>query len=401
MENFKIENIGVDDGVREILGFFHHRISQQEKDIALINRRVAELIQNSKSSDQSTVQAFMEASNCRLDGFSASIQSLTDQMVQLTMPNQVHCIDTLTKSKNSIIELKNEVSDEISQINTEISLLKNQMIQLSLEHHQDEITNDNESDLPEKKNTKLNLKSKKNKKNKAIKNNLSTISIFDINPSTNSPKQEYLSSIEFITNEINQIKMKINNDNDISNQKFERTNKRIDEIEEKLQLLLNAQSQSNETNLINNQNNLKKVGFDFTSKNENNNEIEKNGATLGNKSTNCNSQNEIESPNTINNIPSSDSINFLTVSDLDLKNRISQKGSLGTINYNYGDKPKSFASTDKMNRNGSSPKIAQNQTPRKATAHYTIINGDCLKRPGSQMVQKRGYYKNGPQKYPL
>ena len=258
MENFKYENLGTDEGIREIIGFLHHKISQQEKDIALLNRRVAELIQNSKSSDQSTIQAFMEASNCRLDSFSASIQSLTDQMVRFTVPTQLHLAN---KSKESINEVKSEIKEEISQINIEIESLKNQVIRLNLEKEKN-INSINQSET-NNQNEQENTRPKTSKKSKSKKTKLDTISIFDIKPNQNThstSRQHHQTSlnkqqteIDSLTSEINQLKKKLTSQNDISNQKFLSVNKRIDDLENKIKNIHTSPIQ-------------KKVEFDFTAK---------------------------------------------------------------------------------------------------------------------------------------
>lgn len=369
MENLKIDSIGSSEGVREILGFLHHRISQQEKDIALLNRRVAELIQNFKSSEQSTVQAFMEASNCRLDSFSASIQSLTDQMIKFTLPNQLNII---SKSKENYNELKNETKEEIDKIKKEIESLKNQIIYLN--------SNQNEQENP---------KQKAHKKSKIKKNKLVSVSIFDSKPQ-NSDK-----SIDTLTNEINQLKKKIINQNEITNQKYESANRRIDELEEKLESIQNKPLQFNEDTQKVQQNHTKNE-VDFLPNKEKDEKV---------LSIDLHHQN---SPI----LKSTDSIESFQISDVDFQNQINRKSSLNNINYNYDDsndndrisKHKSFASTTKLNspnKKSSQVKMNQNATPRKTATHYTLINGDYLKRPGSQMIQKRNPYKSPQQKYPL
>lgn len=402
MESLRIDNIGTGEGIREILGFLHHRISQQEKDIALLNRRVAELIQNSKSSEQSTVQAFIEASNCRLDSFSASIQSLTDQMVKFTVPSQIQLIN---KSKNNLNELKNEMKEEINQINTEIESLKAQMIRLNTEKEKC-LNSSFQSDLNSNKdqNEQINQKPKTHKKSKSKKSKLVSISIFDIKPNQNnhSPsKLQYKTEIESLTNEINQIKKTITKHNEISNQKFLAINKRIDDLEGKLgSTPINSLPKSDD--------NSKKVEIDIQLNKEIENEID--SLTEKVYPINLRQQNS----QNLQVLQSSDSLDILPFSDNELNSKISQKNSLTSINYNYNNndtntnstisKHKSFASTAKLNSQAkkvSQSKMAQNATPRKTATHYTLINGDCLKRPGSQMIQKRVPYKAAQQKYPM
>lgn len=403
MESLKIDNIGTGEGIREILGFLHHRISQQEKDIALLNRRVAELIQNSKSSEQSTVQAFIEASNCRLDSFSASIQSLTDQMVKFTVPSQIQLIN---KSKNNLNELKNGMKEEINQINTEIESLKAQMIRLNTD--KDKCLNSSfQSDLNSNKdqNEQINQKPKIHKKSKSKKSKIVSISIFDIKPNQNNhnpSKLQYKTDIESLTNEINQLKKTITKHNEISNQKFLSINKRIDDLEGKLNSTHTESLPKSDENLISEQNS-KKLEIDFPLNKEIENEID--SLTEKVYPINIRQQNS----QNLQVIQSSDSLDILPFSDNELNSKISQKNSLTNINYNTNNnslisKHKSFASTAKLNSQAkkvSQSKMTQNATPRKTATHYTLINGDCLKRPGSQMIQKRVPYKTAQQKYPM
>ena len=101
------------ENIREALGFFHHQISQLSKDMAFLNKRVADLSKNMRDQDDSAFSVFVEATNKRLDGFGASIQSVTDHLIQ-------H--ESLVKQnfENLSASIRSEFSDKINKITARV-----------------------------------------------------------------------------------------------------------------------------------------------------------------------------------------------------------------------------------------------------------------------------------------
>lgn len=114
MEAFPFNISSGNENIREILGFFHHQISQQAKDIALLNRRLAEL-SNAKSEAEEgpSLNVFMQASTKQLDGFAASIRAVTDQLLQ-------H--ENLVKKRINTISnnLRSEFTEKLDRLNNRI-----------------------------------------------------------------------------------------------------------------------------------------------------------------------------------------------------------------------------------------------------------------------------------------
>jgi hypothetical protein len=68
------------DNVREVLGFFHYQLSQQAKEIAVLNRRVAQLMQMGPEQEKNDLSRYIESSDRRFDSFATTIQAMTDQL---------------------------------------------------------------------------------------------------------------------------------------------------------------------------------------------------------------------------------------------------------------------------------------------------------------------------------
>jgi hypothetical protein len=71
------------DNVREVLGFFHYQLSQQAKEIAVLNRHVAQLMQTAPDHEQSDLSRHIESCDTRFDSFAATIHTITDQLRQV------------------------------------------------------------------------------------------------------------------------------------------------------------------------------------------------------------------------------------------------------------------------------------------------------------------------------
>jgi uncharacterized coiled-coil protein SlyX len=66
------------DNVCDMIGFLHYQLSHQAKEIALLNRRVAELMQ---SGHEHNIALYIASSNQRFDSFANSIKGITDRFV--------------------------------------------------------------------------------------------------------------------------------------------------------------------------------------------------------------------------------------------------------------------------------------------------------------------------------
>ena len=102
------------ENIREVLGFFHHQISQLSKDVALINRRVADLCKTADEQNTQSFAVFVEASNKRLDGFAASIQSVTDELIQ----NEALLKDKMEAFTTSV---RNEFNEKLAKLEVRVN----------------------------------------------------------------------------------------------------------------------------------------------------------------------------------------------------------------------------------------------------------------------------------------
>ena len=101
------------ENIREALGFFHHQISQLSKDMAFLNKRVADLSKSVREQEDTSFSVFLETTNKRLDGFGASIQSVTDQLIQ-------H--ESLVKQniENLATSIRSEFADKLAKMEVRV-----------------------------------------------------------------------------------------------------------------------------------------------------------------------------------------------------------------------------------------------------------------------------------------
>ena len=312
--NFNHSNF---NNIEEILGFFHHQLSQHSKDIGLLNSRVADLIKQSQISDHSTVVSFINASNTRLDGYGASILSLTDQIVQ----NQNVNIQNMESFKSNI---RNEIKDEIKEITKEIEDLKQNICKYNFlnSFNENDTSNDNilinnNTTLKKHKKKKGNIKKfTRSPNNKLHINKNSNVSvnetIIDIKPRTNSSHDENL------TNDIENLKKSMGRHENTVTEKLNAMDKKINDFSIKFRNLMDAA-------ILNIRKELDQQ------KNEDSN--------------------------------------------------IMQAASLESIDSLVEYQPKR---TKPYQNNDFKRQTNIKPSPRKTQTHYTLINGDCLKRPGTQ-----------------
>jgi chromosome segregation ATPase len=105
------------ENVREVLGFLHYQLSQQAKEIAVLNRRVSELMQSAPDQRRVELSLYIDGTNKRLDGFAASIQSITDQLLHFQTVSQ-HNIDSLSSS------VRGELSAKLEQVETHVNAVQ-------------------------------------------------------------------------------------------------------------------------------------------------------------------------------------------------------------------------------------------------------------------------------------
>ncbi|OHT13445.1 hypothetical protein TRFO_16293 [Tritrichomonas foetus] len=407
--------------VQDILGFFHHQLSQQAKDIAILNRRVAELLQNSKISDQATVSSLIETSHSRLDSYGASIKSLTDQIIQL----QNVTAHNLTAFKNNI---RNEIKSDIDQITSEIGNIKNyiKINETSLPDH----TENNSS--PEKSTKGKNQKKKKSnisKPKKINKNHINTISIIDISPKSNNSYDSHNNNnhhqannknknaknlIETNNNSKNVESSKVTNENEnnwnhltIQEKDYEEINKRIHEkIEEKfIYLEQNEKMQNNkvEKDLLVYKNEIDLIKNDII---DNENKANEKFDALNRRFDELSIKIENHKPDCVNDsfdsnnhknavLSSTDSMELL----FDSKQRtLSAHANSINPNPSISSDLSGSLMTD-FKKSDNSRQIRKNASPRKTSTHFTLINGDYLKRPGTHMSSKPAYKAVKP--YPV
>ena len=128
--NFSSDEIGFSSiqNAQDIIGFFHHNISQHTKEIAVINTTLADLKKDKTDSHfKSNVEEFMEQTSVRLERLSTSFKLLTKQVFHNDSSIQTlinSSIDKLNvKEKDNEIEQIKENQNKILQ---RIELLENQ-----------------------------------------------------------------------------------------------------------------------------------------------------------------------------------------------------------------------------------------------------------------------------------
>lgn len=371
MESINIEGIPATKDIGVILGFFHNRISQQEKDIGLINRRVSELYQTAQFTDHEKLQLFIDESNQKFENFASSIKTLKSQVLILTNSSPL-ISPNFPISDNLQIERRQEIRDEINKINSEIESLKGHMIRIS----QNQVNETNAKDS--------NGKTKQLKKQKLNKPNIiSMISIVDITPQTaQTPKISQLlneqqqfkrqlkdqqNNIEFIKKEINEIKNEMNHQENKINNNFSITMKQIDEI--------------------------KQMIIQFNSENPTNSEI----VILNHPPHISSSNSELPKfPFTSIPIISNQNDDYYSQYEMINSKKVQVENKKTDINNENSNRLLSNSPSKKC----VSPSIYHNSSPRKTSTHYTIISGESLKRPGTQIGVRKAP-KPPLQKYPL
>jgi Fe2+ transport system protein B len=105
------------DNVREVLGFLHYQVSQQSKEIAVLNRRVAQLMQSTHEQERIDFTISIDSCNQRIDTFTASVRSITEQLLQneAVVQNQ---IDRLHAN------VRNEISEKIRKTDARMTTIQ-------------------------------------------------------------------------------------------------------------------------------------------------------------------------------------------------------------------------------------------------------------------------------------
>ena len=79
----KINYIGMSspENARDIIGFFHHNLSQHTKEISVINTTLADLIKSKIDDDfKDNVKKFIDSTETRIERLSTSFKLLTKQV---------------------------------------------------------------------------------------------------------------------------------------------------------------------------------------------------------------------------------------------------------------------------------------------------------------------------------
>lgn len=196
-KNFEGKMMNIEN-TREVLGLFHHSISQHTKEIAAINTSLAALLKNQTENNfKQEVKEFMDDMSTKFDRLSTSLELLTKQVFQ-----NEDAIKNLIKTSTNKLESEknsNEVNNNSDVLKFIQELRDNQT---SLENRVSELENNrNAVGISGNKSVKL--------------NNQSNIVVSDIRPSNNfnipdiSPMdaaEKLACLITFHSDEINRIK---------------------------------------------------------------------------------------------------------------------------------------------------------------------------------------------------
>jgi hypothetical protein len=105
------------DNVREVLGFLHYQVSQQSKEIAVLNRRVAQLMQSTHEQERVDFTVYINGCNQRMDTFTASIRSITEQVIQHEEVVRHH-LNSFSAS------VRSDLNDKIQKLESKISQIQ-------------------------------------------------------------------------------------------------------------------------------------------------------------------------------------------------------------------------------------------------------------------------------------
>lgn len=104
------------DNITEILGYYHHEISQHTNDINSLKQSMHTLAQknNEYEKNDSDLPLFISSSNARLESFAASIHSLSQQMVMME--------DSLHKIRHQFDAKISALTKHINELETQIQI---------------------------------------------------------------------------------------------------------------------------------------------------------------------------------------------------------------------------------------------------------------------------------------
>lgn len=357
------------EGIKEVLGFFHHELSQQSKEIGIINRRLSQIITSSPENDETEAKLFIEATNRRIDNISLSIESLTQQVLM-----QENTTKSLIQSMRNSLQCT--IDENIKRIETRINEIQkatdnsvcfqeifNLKIKEAIEEQLQEKFDVIDQVILELKEENANI-------------NAETATRVSKTPTTKSGKKRPLSSqrIKKIANHPSLIS---NNqmifDAAPSNQIQSQDSVKIIQIQtdiEKLKEQINESSQPTTSNLDDLQ------LFERMSKliKENENEINSSFQNVHSRIDDCATKNEL----------------------FEIVQGFIASGAEGVAEVHMKKQQNSSTrnlSSEKTNRSMEfGPiNIIKQTTPRKS-AHITLITGDYLKRPPSQHIIKQGTF---------
>ena len=191
------------ENMREVFGFLHHQITQQSKEIGILNRRVSQLIQQmEEKNEDSQLSSFIKASNKRLDSFAASILTLSQQITTNSETHRSLIEGVLKKSDAKLKENIARVESRLDNLqqSTDNAMTFTNIFDLKIE---DAIKEKLDEKLNEKFNEKLN--------DKPTENNEESLPVKQLEPppSTSNSKRRNHSSLKKKKNTIQT--------NDISN----------------------------------------------------------------------------------------------------------------------------------------------------------------------------------------
>lgn len=163
------------DSARDIIGFFHHNISQHTKEIAVLNTALADLAKSRVDSIfKDKVTSFMELTEQKIERLSTSFKLLTKQVFH----NDASVQNMIDISLDRFVEKYNKLNSEANNANYQELLDKYNERIIELERNNAVLTE--RVNFLEKMNTTV---ASQPLKKKVMFTNVSNILIFDCTPS--------------------------------------------------------------------------------------------------------------------------------------------------------------------------------------------------------------------------
>ncbi|OHT13812.1 hypothetical protein TRFO_15927 [Tritrichomonas foetus] len=176
------------DNITEILGYYHHELSQHTSDLNTLKQHVHNILQRNQinTSASDGMDIFLDNSNKRFESFAASIKSISKQIVLLETTYKRDIELSVTKITEYIDNCVKKLNERIDDLSDSYQKEKEKEIEFSLNNGSPK-----QNQSPQKPRSSLKKGSKKKKPNshgqRERLNCVSSISQSNHNDSNNSP----------------------------------------------------------------------------------------------------------------------------------------------------------------------------------------------------------------------